>query len=137
MPRRPWATRRRSRTGGAKRSPWRSCSPSIRSSTVSRPSTSAFQNGGSSPLRGSRPAPVIIPRSMSRTEQTPSSTSRQDSISARQVKSATSSSASGSASPGIVCSPSLKKPSPPRLGAELAVGDQLLQPLVDVEALAV
>ena len=48
----------------------------------SSPSTSAFQNGGSSPRRGSRPAPAIIPTSMSRTEQTPSSTSLQASISA-------------------------------------------------------
>ena len=65
-PSRPWATRRRSTVGGAKRSPWLLGAFSMRSSTTSSPSTSARMNGGSSPRRGSRPAPAIIPKSMSR-----------------------------------------------------------------------
>ena len=48
----------------ARRGARRRCSR--RSRTTSRPSTSAFMNGGSSPRRGSRPAPAIIPTSMSR-----------------------------------------------------------------------
>ncbi len=68
---------------------------------------SAFQNGGKRPRRGSSPAPAIIPRSISRVVQTPSSSSRQASTSALSENFSTMSSTSGSASPGRFASPSL------------------------------
>ncbi len=68
---------------------------------------SAFQNGGNRPRRGSSPAPAIIPRSISRTVQTPSSRIRQASTRALSENISTSSSTFGSASPSRVGSPSL------------------------------
>ena len=98
-PRRPWATRRLRIVGGAKRSPYFSSALSSRSRIVSRPSTSAFMNGGSRPRRGSRPAPAIIPKSMSRWVATPSSRTSAASTKVLSASSSTSSSMSGSASP--------------------------------------
>ena len=66
---------------------------------------SAPMNGGKIPRRGSMPAPAIIPRSMSRTVQTPSSSTRQASTTAFSFISSASASPSGSASPGICGSP--------------------------------
>ncbi len=63
-------------------------------------------NGGSSPRRGSSPAPAIMPKSMSRWLATPSSSTRQASRKVFSESSSTSSSMSGSASPdrfGLPC----------------------------------
>ena len=78
---------------------------SIRSKTVSKPSLSARMNGGISPRRGSRPAPAIIPKSMSRWVATPSSSTRQASMNVFSDSISTSCSTSGSASPGTLGSP--------------------------------
>ena len=103
----------------------------------SSPSTSAFQNGGSRPRRGSRPAPAIIPTSMSRTEQTPSSTSRQASISARQLNMRDQLLGVRLGVAGDRLLAVFEEALAAALGAELAFADKLLQALVDVEGLAV
>ncbi len=66
---------------------------------------SAPMNGGKIPRRGSIPAPAIIPRSMSRTVQTPSSSTRHASTIAFSLIRSASASPSGSASPSICGSP--------------------------------
>ena len=66
---------------------------------------SAPMNGGKIPRRGSIPAPAIIPRSMSRTVQTPSWSTRHDSTTAFSFSSSASASPSGSASPSSCGSP--------------------------------
>src|SRR5438874_11760767 len=75
------------------------------------------------------PAPAIIPRSMSFIDATPSSSTRQLSTSAFSVKRSTSASVETSVSVLIEALAGL--------GPEIAGGDELLHPLVDVEALAV
>src|SRR5690349_1176122 len=72
------------------------------------------------------PVPIIIPRSTSRIPATPSSSTRHASTNAFSVK--------RSASFG---STSVLIEALPGLGAEVALGDELLHALVDVEAVAV
>src|SRR4029079_6418200 len=68
---------RRGGGGGATRCRGWPAGPWSRSSTTSSPVASAFRNGGSSPRRGSRPAPALRPRSTSRLVQTPPSATGQ------------------------------------------------------------
>src|SRR5579859_8108570 len=75
------------------------------------------------------PAPAIIPRSISRIDATPSSSTRQLSTSALSVKRSTSAPASMSAV--VLIEPSAS------FGTEVAGRDQLLHPCMDVEALTV
>src|SRR5262245_27628437 len=75
------------------------------------------------------PAPAIIPRSISRSEATPSSSTRQLSTSALSVNRSTMSWVSVSAAVLIEALPGL--------GAQVAGRDQLLHPPVHEEALAV
>src|SRR5581483_10178568 len=84
------------------------------------------------------PAPAIMPRSISRMEETPSSSTRQLSTSALSVNRSTTSSRS-SAAPGVArtgSAPVLIEPLP-GLHAEVSRGDQLAHPRVDIEAVAV
>src|SRR5947209_18152051 len=75
------------------------------------------------------PAPAIIPRSMSLSEAIPSSRTRQLSTSALSVKRSTSAAVSSSV-PVLI-------EALPRLGAEIAGGDQFLHLPMHVEPLAV
>src|SRR5581483_5422155 len=92
-------------------------------------------NGG-----GMIPAPAIMPRSMSLSAATPSSSTRQLSTSALSVKRSTSACASisgaPSAAPSRVSAAVLIEPLPGLL-AEVAGGDQRLHLLVNEEPIAV
>src|SRR5215208_26696 len=77
------------------------------------------------------PVPIIIPRSMSRTPATPSSSTRQASTNAFRPKRSASLGSMALLASGVLIEPL------PGLGAELAALDHLLHALVDVEAVAV
>src|SRR4051794_25439190 len=95
----------------------------------SSPRKSARANGP-----GIIPAPIIIPRSMSRTPAMPSSSTRQDSTNALSWKrSASASSTAGAAS--VVSGVLIEALS--ALLAEIARLDELLHAAMDVEAVAV
>src|SRR4051794_35002244 len=111
-------------SGGSKSSPYSVWARSSALRTSSSPVASARAKGG-----GMIPKPVIIARSMSRIVATPSSRTRHDSTKALSVKRSTSAAVSMSAA--VVIEPL------PGLGAEVAIADELLHALVDVEAVAV
>src|SRR4051794_3079271 len=106
-------------SGGAKCSPQSSSACSSAARTSSSPRKSARANGP-----GIMPVPIIIPRSTSRTPAMPSSSTRHASTNAFSWK--------RSASLASMLIEAL-----PCLGAEVAVLDERLHALVDVEAVAV
>src|SRR5690348_14339564 len=77
------------------------------------------------------PVPSIMPRSTSRMPAMPSSTIRQASTSALSPKRSTIDSSARWAASGVLIE------TPPRLGAQVALLDQLLGAAVHVEAVAV
>ena len=115
------------------RRPTRAAARSRRSSITSSPAASARANGG-----GARPAPAASATSISRAPATPSSSTRQASTSALQREALDELGRVGSTSaPRRAGLAALVEAAAAGLGAELAAGDQLAQPVVDVEALAV
>src|SRR4051812_37787870 len=113
-------------SGGSKCSPHSFSAFSSADNTSSSPRKSARANGP-----GIMPVPIIIPRSMSRTPAMPSSRTRQDSTNALSWKRSASASSTAGAASGVLIE------ALSALLAEVALVDELLHALVDVEAVAV